>query len=60
MDLVITIYKEKLSPNTGEELIESLEKNQPKYKYNFENIQFISNKKIISVNPITLQPEYIR
>ena len=54
-DIIITKNKYIKSPNTIEEVFESMKNTQPKFQYQLDDILFISDTKITNINHSTLE-----
>lgn len=58
MNLVITLNKEKPAYDSIQDLLDSLKLPKTEHHYNLGDILFISDKKIINIDPITIQPQF--
>ena len=55
IDIIITKNKLTKSPNTIEEVFESMKNTQPKFQYQLDDILFVSDTKITNINHSTLE-----
>lgn len=55
IDIIITKNKLTKSPNTIEEVFESMKNTQLKFQYQLDTIQIISDTKILDVNKNTME-----
>ena len=54
-DITITKNKYPKSPDSIDEVFESIQNPKPKYHYQLDTIQIISDTKILDINPNTME-----